>query len=259
MNEKTVSVAGGKFQVELLEAGSGDAVVFLHGAGGLLWDPVLEGLSQKYHVIAPRMPGSGGSTGLQHLLDHHDLFFFYLDLLDTLGLERAHLVGHSLGGWIAAELAALEPARFPKLALLAPIGLWNDDYPVKDFFTLMPNELAEIVFHDIKHPAAQMLLNPPQDPEASKLAAIETAKNRTAAARFIWPIPDKGLKDRIHRIQADTLIIWGKSDRLAPVQYADDFQRLIKNSTVAILDRSGHLPQVEQPDDTLTKVAEFLA
>ena len=258
MNERTVSLRGGKFAVELLEAGAGDDVLFLPGAWGLSWDPFLEGLLRQHHVIAPRMPGTGNSSGLQHLADHHDLFFFYLELLDELGLDRLALMGHSVGGWIAAELAALEPKRVAKLVLINPLGLWNDGYPVLDFLAMAPDEIAEAAFHDLNHPAAQKMSQPPPDQEAVKLAAIERAKNFSAAARFLWPIPDRGLKKRIHRIQAPTLILWGRSDRLAPVRYADDFQRLIPGSRAEIVEGAGHMPQVEQAEATLDRVSRFL-
>lgn len=258
MNEKTVSVTSGRFSVEVLEAGSGDDLLYLHGAGGLTWDPFLEALSERYHVIAPRTPGTGNSTGIENLLDHHDLFYFYLDFLDDLGLGAVNVMGHSMGGWFAAELAAMQPDRFKRVVLIDPIGLWNDDYPVLDIFAMLPNELVDAVFHDKNHPAAQMMLEVPTEEEAIKAAMIERTKNLSTAARYMWPIPDKGLKNRIHRITSPTLVLWGKSDKLAPVAYAADFGRAIKNSTVEVLDRSGHMPQLEQPEETLAKITAFL-
>lgn len=258
MHETKVTVRSGAFEIDVVEAGSGEDVVFLHGAVGLVWDSFLDGLAERYHVIAPRMPGTGGSTGLEDLLDHHDLFFFYLDLFDALGLDRTHLIGASLGGWIATELAALEPKRFDKLVLLSPIGLWDDDHPLPDIFALLPNELAEAAFHDPNHPAAKAMVELPTDAEALKVATINRAKTMTAAARFIWPIPDKGLKHRIHRVQASTLIVWGKSDGLAPPHYAGEFQRRIAGSQLTMLDDCGHMIAIEQPDKALACVTEFI-
>ncbi len=259
MDEKMVTVANGRFEVQTLEAGSGEVVVFLHGAGGLTWDPFLETLSESYHVIAPHLPGTGDSTGGEFFLDHHDAFYFYLDFLDALDLDQVHLIGHSMGGWMATEVAALQPMRFKTLTLLAPIGLWNDDYPVLDIWAMLPNEIVEAVFHDTNHPAAKMMLEVPTDPMELAKMQVEQTKNGQIAAKFMWPIPDKGLKHRIHRVSTPTLVLWGASDKLAPVQYAEDFGRLIAGSTVEIIADAGHIPQLEQTDATLEKVQAHLS
>ena len=259
MQERTVSVVNGKFSVELMEAGDGPDLLFIHGAGGLMWDPFLEQLSQRYHVIAPKLPGTGGSTGVEWLMDHHDVFYFYWDLLDELGVGDAIVVGHSMGGWFAAELAAMQPSRVSKLVLITPVGLWNDDYPVADFFAMLPNELVPALFHDAEHPAAKMMTAPPpEDPEEMKAAAVERAKNLQTAARFLWPIPDKRLAERIHRVSSPTLICWGESDGLVPPSYADDFNAAIAGSKVAKFAKSGHMPQVEEPEALLAAVGDFL-
>ena len=98
-------------------------------------DPYLDGLAERYRVFAPVHPGFGDSTGLEHIDDIIDLAIYYHDFMDELGLESAHVVGHSLGGMLAAEMAALDPRRVRKLVLCDPIGLWRDDAPVLDFFS----------------------------------------------------------------------------------------------------------------------------
>ena len=258
MQERTLSLVDGKFSVQIFEAGRGADLLFVHGAGGPIWDPFLDALAEHYHVVMPAHPGTGASTGFEHLLDHHDFLYWLLDVLDALAMDPVHVVGHSLGGWFAAELAAMQPQRLGKLVLIDPVGLWNDAYPVADFFAMLPTDLVEAVFHDPNHPAAKMMLEVPTDEGAVREAMITRAKNMSSAAKYLWPIPDKGLKQRIHRISAETLILWGKSDKLTPVQYADDFKRLIKNSRVEIFNRSGHMPQLEQPEETLAKVTAFL-
>ncbi len=258
MHSTIVSEAGGHFDVELLEDGDGPPLLYLHSAGGLLWDPFHDALAQRYHLIAPYIPGTGRSTGLTDLADHHDLFFFYLELLDALDLDQVRLIGHSMGGWIAAELAALAPTRIQQLVLIAPIGLWNDQYPVADFLTLPPSELVPAVFHDTTRPEAQALLNLPTDPDELQRATITRAKIRAAAARFLWPIPDKGLARRIHRIAAPTLILWGDHDGLLPPQYGDDFQAAIPNSRLIRFQHSGHIPHLEERDLALQHITAFL-
>ncbi|MYJ00939.1 MAG: alpha/beta fold hydrolase, partial [Chloroflexi bacterium] len=163
MEDKTISLVNGRFNVGYMEAGSGPDLLFIHGAGGLMWDPFLEQLSQHHRVIAPKLPGTANSTGVEWLMDHHDVFYFYWDFLDALGVDEVVVVGHSMGGWFAAEVAAMQPSRVSKLVLIAPAGLWNDDYPVADFFAMMPNELVPALFHDTNHPGAQMMTAPPPE------------------------------------------------------------------------------------------------
>lgn len=257
MQEKTLSIRGGKERVEFLEDGSGEDLVFFAGAGGVTWDPFLDALSQSFHVLAPRLPGTGNSTGDDDILDIHDLVYYLLDFLDGVGYGTGMLVGHSLGGMIAAELAAVQPERFKKVVLIAPTGLWNDNYPNEDFFLYrsMPEEMAALAFHD---PTALPRPAPPTDPEAVKQAMVNQAKLMTVAAKYLWPIPDRGLKKRAHRISAPTLLLWGKSDRIAPPQYAQDFQALLPRTTLRMFDRSGHMPQVEQRDEAIAAVRDFL-
>ena len=258
MEPKNVAVANGRFNVEVLEDGSGEDLLYLHAANGLTWDPFLEDLAKRYHVIAPKLPGTGSSTGQEHLMDHHDVFYFLWDLLDELSVDQVNVVGHSMGGWFAAELAAMQPGRVRKLVLISPMGLWNDGYPVADPFAMLPDEIIDATFHDTEHPAAKAMQEKPEDEAEVVVWTVEQAKNLSTAARFIWPIPDKGLSKRIHRISSPTLLLWGKSDGMTPVRYAEDFNKAIANSEIAILEASGHIPQAEEPEATLAKITAFL-
>jgi pimeloyl-ACP methyl ester carboxylesterase len=257
---RTLLVRDGQFAITLLEAGSGDPVVYLHGLEAPEWNPFLSGLAERHRVIAPSLPGSsGGSTGLTQLLDHHALFFLYQEILDALDLNSVRLVGHAFGGWLAAELAAIEPKRVSRLALIAPLGLWDDAHPVTDFFTLLPEELAAASYHDTDHPGAAAVRASGESDEEKKLIMLRRARDSSANARFIWPIPDKGLSTRIQRIAAPTLIIWGASDKIVPPHYAQDFSARIVGSRIAKIAAAGHLPHVEQPDATLAALTPFLA
>jgi pimeloyl-ACP methyl ester carboxylesterase len=258
MQETSVAIRNGRETVELLEAGTGPDLVFFAGAGGVTWDPFLDALSQSYHVIAPRLPGTGQSTGDDGILDIHDLIYYLLDLLDTLNVNDAVLMGHSLGGMIAAELATAHPHRFRRVVLIAPTGLWNERYPNEDFFLYrnMPQEMAVRAFHD---PSALPRPEPPTDPDVIQQATVTQAKLMTVAAKYLWPIPDKGLKKRAHRISAPTLLLWGTSDRIVAPSYADDFKALLPNATVKLFDKSGHMPHIEQRDEVLAAIKQFLA
>ena len=263
-SERTLSIRDGQFQIAILEGGAGTPVIFLHDLAGVSWDPFLEGLAAEHRVIAPGLPGSsGGSTGLEQLLDHHDLFFLYQEILDTLleelGVESVALVGHSFGGWLATELAALDPARVSALVLIAPLGLWNDAYPVTDFFALLPKEFTAAAFHDDAHPVAVATRDSGESEAEKKAVMLRRARDNSAVARFIWPIPDKGLWKRIQRVRTRTLIVWGESDGIVPPRYAEDFASRIPGSRVEMIAAGGHLPQVEQPESTLAVVRQFLS
>jgi pimeloyl-ACP methyl ester carboxylesterase len=256
---KNVAVRGGMFATEVIEEGSGPPLVFLHGVNNVQeGDPFLARLAQTHRVIAPRLPGFGESTGTEHLLDLHDLIYYELDLLDTLGLRGVPIVGHSLGGMVAAELAAVQPERFTALALIAPFGLWNPAYPVADFFTMSPAQLAAATYHDPQSPTAQAAARPPDDNEAYIAFMLDRAKSLATTAKYVWPIPNRGLAKRLHRVSAPTLLVWGESDRIVPPQYAEDFKTAIPNARVAIIRAAGHLPQVEQPDQLVATLREFL-
>jgi pimeloyl-ACP methyl ester carboxylesterase len=233
MQQRKVAVRGGMFETELIEDGSGPPLLVLHGVTNVQpGDPFLARLAARFHVIAPRLPGFGGSSGSEHLLDLHDLLYYELDLLDALGLRNLPVAGHSLGAMVAAELAAVQPERFSSLTLIAPFGLWNPDYPVADFFTLSPAQLAAATYYDPASPVAQAAARPPEDNEAYIAFMLDRAKSYSTAAKYLWPIPNRGLNKRLHRVSAPTLLVWGESDRIVPPRYAQAFQSLLANAKV---------------------------
>lgn len=259
MEEKTVSVRQGMFNVKLRTEGNGAPLLFLHGAGGLRgWDAYLANLAKTFTVYAPAHPGFETSSGLEHLDDMLDMVVYYNDFLDALKLESVHVVGHSMGGMIAAELAALSPHRVRRLVLANAVGLWLENTPVADFFAMTPAELGVALWHDPQSAMAQAMMAVPQDEKAQLEAYLTRMQHLSSAGKFLWPIPDKGLKKRIHRIQAPTLIVWGQSDGLAPVAYAHEFHRLIPGSQVTILPRCGHMPMYEDTNGFVQAVSTFL-
>ncbi|QRG69232.1 alpha/beta fold hydrolase [Brevibacillus choshinensis] len=239
-------------------AGQGEPVVYLHGAGGLAWDPFLEGLSHHYQVFAPHLPGTGRSSGLENIRDLWDLILCHYDLFDRLGLDAATVIGHSLGGMIGLELAATDQSRIKQLVAICPAGLFKEEEPVPDMFAMLPHELADLMVADSSSPAAEMLRYVPSTTEERIEATIQRMQNLQAAAKFLWPIPDKGLKHRIHRIKAPTLFIWGRQDRFMPVSYADDFCNRIPHAKLALIDQAAHLVTLEQTGQVLTAIQDFL-
>jgi pimeloyl-ACP methyl ester carboxylesterase len=257
LSDRIVSLPGGRTQT-VYEGGEGPPVVFLHGGGGLvLEDPLVGALESGHALVAPIAPGFADLADLDPLDDVHDLAMHYDDLLETLGLDGVPVVGHSFGGMIAAELAAHYPRRVSKLVLIAPVGLWNDEYPVADLFAALPTELPGLLYADTSHPAAQAMLAG-ADGEPDVEALVPVIQGLTALAKFMWPIPDRGLVRRLGRITAPTLLVWGELDALVPARYAEDFAAGIADSRTVIVPRAGHLPTVEMPKETTSAIREFL-
>ncbi len=204
MSSRIVDVNGGQFQIDVSETGSGDPLLYLHGIAGKQEGEFIAKLAASHRVIAPWIPGFGGSTGSEEIADFHDLIYLYLDLLDELDLRDLPIVGHSLGGMLAAELAAVQPDRFSKVVLIGALGLWDQDNQVMDFFTVPPSEFAEAMYADQKSEAALDIATTPQsrlpevDPETDEGKEVidyyvERAKSMSTAAKYLWPIPNKGL------------------------------------------------------------------
>jgi pimeloyl-ACP methyl ester carboxylesterase len=252
-------IGGERFEVEMQVFGSGAPLLFLHGAGGLIGiDPFLEELGKDFKVVAPHLPGYGESSGGELIEDVVDACLFYHQLMDDLGIETAHVVGHSMGGMLAAELAALDVHRIGKLVLVCPAGFWLEQFPLPDPFAMDLSVLAAHLFHDPKSPMSQMFSTIPTDPQQLADMYVERTKRLTQASRFLWPIPERGLKKRAWRIAAPTLVVWGESDRLIPPIYADEFTSRIRNSLSVVIEQAGHMVMYEQPQAFVNTVRDFL-
>jgi pimeloyl-ACP methyl ester carboxylesterase len=258
---QTLALRNGLFTVKYYQHGAGAPLVYLHGAGGLpAFTPDLETLSQRFAVTAPLHPGFG-STGEEHL--HADVLKLTLhtwDVLDRLGIDEPILVGHSMGGMLAAEMAAIEPRRVKKLVLVGAAGLWLDDYPTADFFAMTPEELVEAAFYDPQSDLAKAFLALPQDKDAANEVMIQRLKGFAAAGRFLWPLPDRGLSERLYRVKAPTLLLWGEGDKLIPVRYAQAFCDFLTSSAavkVELISRAGHMVLLDQTQAAIRAILEF--
>jgi pimeloyl-ACP methyl ester carboxylesterase len=258
VNDRIVEIRDGAVAFRVLSAGRGAPLVYFHSfheRGG--WSPFLDRLTARYTVHAPFHPGVQGSEGVESLDDLLDLVLAYDELFDRLGLERTHLVGHFFGGMVAAELAATLRARASKLVLVSPLGLWRDDAPPADVVILPAEDLLPALWRDPASPAARAWAALPENEGDNVAAQIESVQRRAAMAKFVWPIPDRGLRKRLHRIAAPTLVLWGDADRTNPVVYAEDWQRRIKGAALRLLP-GGHMALHEAPDAAAAAVAEFL-
>ena len=254
-----ISLQEGEFVAEVLRAGQGEPLVYLHGmVVRKEWAPFLDRLSGHFNVYAPYHPGYSQSRGLEHIDGVLDLALYYFDLLDALGIGEAYVVGHSLGGMVAAEMAALCRHYVKKLVMVGAAGLWRDDEPTLDFLAMTPQDLELALWADPGSAAATQAMAQPDSEEARDHLALDRIQDLTAAAKFLWPIPDKGLKKRLHRIESPTLILWGKQDRIIPAVYAEDFSQRISGSRLDVPPHWGHLPMLEHPEEFAGKVVEFL-
>lgn len=260
MNERTVETRRG-IKSRVFEAGSGPPLLSLHAAGGLLpEEPVLERLSQRFHVFAPEWPGYGETGGEDLLEDMLDFALHGWDLVEALGLDTAPVVvGHSMGGMIAAEMACLNPRGVAKLVLIAPAGLWIDAHPIPDLFTLLPFEYPKMLFHDAKKGEALLTAGLDfSDLEAMKTFLIGNARRLGTAGKILFPIPNRRVSKRLYRLTTRTLLVWGRSDRLIPPVYAERWQELLPSAELAWIDEAGHMASHEQPAAVAEAIEAFL-
>ena len=227
--------------VRYLVGGAGPDLVFLHGAGGVtVDDPLLAELAKAHRVYAPLVPGYGDSE--------EDFTLHTWDVVTALGLKDPILVGHSMGGMIAAEMAAVQPNDVSRLALIAPAGLWDDDHPIADLFSTLPYEMPALLFHDAEAGAAMLTAGRNvTDPGFLQAYLVTNARQLGMAGRILFPIPERGLAGRMHRIRARTVIVWGDSDRLIPPVYAHAFKKGISGAELVSIPEAGHMITLERP------------
>ncbi len=260
MAERSIETRRG-IKCRVREAGRGAPLVYLHGAGGLFpQEPLLEALAERFHVFAPTWPGWGAEGGEESLDDMLDFTLHGWDVVEALGLVRPHLVGHSMGGMIAAEMAAVDNGGLEKLALIAPAGVWLDAHPIPDLFAMTPFELPGYLFADSK--AGEAILTAGLDfsnMEALKGFMVGNARRLGTAGKILFPVPNRRFSKRAYRVSAPTLICWGEQDRLIPPVYADAWKRLIPQAELARFAGAGHMVTVEKAPALAKTIAEFLA
>ena len=245
--------------VRYFEGGSGHPLVFLHGAGGATAeDPFLAKLAERFHVYAPLLPGYGDSEECPTIRDMLDFTLHSWDVVAALGLKDPILVGHSMGGMIAAEMSAIAPNDVSRLALICPSGLWIDDHPIPDIFSTLPFEMPALLFHDAVAGAAQMTAGLALDDPAFLQAYLVTnARQLGMAGKILFPIPERGLAERLYRVSARTVLVWGDSDKLIPPVYAQAFKQKISGAQLVSVPEAGHLIHWEKPRECIEAIARL--
>lgn len=240
----------------LKRGGAGRPLLYLHGASGAaVVQPFMTELAKEYDVLVPEHPGFGESDEPAWLDNIHDLAYFYLDFMEEFDLRDAIVVGSSIGGWLALEIAIRSTERIRALSVIGPSGIYVDGLPRGDIFLWSAEERVRNLFVD--QSIADRILAQPQTPESLEMAT----KNSFTVARLAWEprLFDPHLHKWLHRIDVPTQILWGDSDKILPVGYAPALQKLIRGSRVDIVPACGHLPQAEKPDVFLALFRDFAA
>jgi len=229
--------------VAVLTAGDGPPLLFFHGAGTITGFDALLPLAGRFRVIAPNHPGYGLSADDTSVDSIHDYALHYLDLLDQLGLDEFTLVGHSMGGLLAAWFAIEQTRRVQKLVLVSPLGLRVPEHPTVDLFAIPDEELLAYVAADLSVFEGKV----PMPPTPEFLA--ERYRESTSTARMFWNRSyDLKLPRWLHRLTMPTLLLWGELDRLIPSGQAAVWAELLPNVQTEILPGVGHVPFEETPD-----------
>jgi pimeloyl-ACP methyl ester carboxylesterase len=241
--------------VRLWRDGQGEALLYLHGAAGVPgWLPFFAQLAARHEVVVPEHPGFGTSDNPGWIRNVGDVAMYYLDFLDELDAQRVHLVGHSLGGWIAAELAVRNSTRLATLTLIAPAGIRVKGVPMGDNFIWSPEETARNLFYDQSF-ADNILAQVPSEEEADRQLT-----NRFMAAKLGWEPRwfNPSLERWLHRIKVPTHVLWGADDKFLPSRYAELWRERVPGAKVDLIPQCGHLPHIEKADATAEKILGFL-
>lgn len=245
-------------QLEVVDRGQGRPILLLHEEDGLTpRAPFLALLAAYGRVLAPSHPGFGHSPDSTFIDTVDDLSYLYLDLLAELNLRDVVVIGCSLGGWIAAEMAVKSTERIDKLVLVAPVGIKVGDRETRDIpdiFALSPAEVTRLKYHDPTRAAIDYTIL--SDDELTVIA-----RNREATALYVWEpyCHNPKLRHRLHRIDIPTLLLWGASDRFVPPgYYGAAYQKAIPGAKLEMIDEAGHLPHIEQPETCVERVRAFI-
>lgn len=242
--------------LELLRLGGGRPLLILHGGGGVEPAPYLDTLAQHFDVIAPSHPGFGHSPSPERIDTIDDLAYLYLDLLHNLARPDTIVMGYSLGGWLAAEIAVRNTQDFSHLILVDPVGIkvgdrWTRDIP--DIFAMPWEEVSRLLYHD-----PEPWLPNLDDLSDEQLATM--ARNREALALYGWEpyMHNPKLKQRLHRVDRPALLLWGESDGLVARDYMEAFTAAIPGAQLQTIPAAGHRPYLEQPDRFVQLVRGFV-
>jgi pimeloyl-ACP methyl ester carboxylesterase len=256
--------------VHVLDEGTGDPVLYLHGFADVhgvteSWLPFHQRIAQRTRLIAPAHPGCARSDENSDIEAVEDVVFHYLEVLDALGLKRFDLIGNCLGGWIAAELAVRHPEKLRKLVLIGALGLIVEGAPTGDIFMMAQPEygssyasLRQMLFASAD--AAEALAMFP-DGKGDLEDELRRYQMLRLSSRIGFKPPyfySYALRNRLHRIAAPALILWGENDGFVPTTHGALYAERIPDASLALIPGAGHSIAVEKPVETARLVLDFL-
>ncbi len=243
--------------LEVRRKGRGPALLMLHGGSGPVSQmPFADRLAEHFEIFAPVHPGFDGSRIPERFDNLEDLVYLYLDMMDALALKSAVVMGNSLGGWLAAEIAVRNLQRISKLVLVDAVGIKpgrREERDIADVFATSQAELARLTWYD-----------PSLAPDVTKMTEAQlkiVAGNRVALSLYGWDpyLHNPKLRYRLHRITVPTLFLWGASDGLVKPAYGKAFCEMIPGAKMIVIDKAGHAPHAEQPELFVKHVLDFAA
>lgn len=255
--EEFVEAAG--LRIQLRRGGAGAPLLILHGELGVPgWLSAYAQLAQHFTVYVPSLPGFGQSARPDWIISVRDLAAWVTWFVRDLKLPQPlPVIGSSLGGWVAAEIATVNPGLFTKMVLVGAAGLKPDEGQVWDYF-----------MHSNKEAFAQAFFDPANAPEYARYYGdgwtredeLQAEVNREMAARLVWKpyMRSHTLLALLGGITTPTLVVWGRQDAIIPLNVCQGYVRAIPGARAHVLDRCGHLPEMEQPEAFVSAVREFL-
>jgi pimeloyl-ACP methyl ester carboxylesterase len=240
--------------VTLTDRGAGPAVLVLHGgAGPVSVARFVEAMSATHRVLAPTQPGFGGTPRPEWLMNIGDIAQTYSELLERYELQDVLVIGFSMGGWVASELSTRAEGRMRGVILVDGAGgIRVEGHHVANVFALTPQQLSALSYHD---PATFGIDPSRMAPE--QIAAMAANFKTLAIYLRDQESQDPTLRARLAKVKKPALVIWGDSDRIISREYSQDYANAFPRGRLEVIEKCGHLPQVEQPERLMALISGF--
>ena len=256
MMSEFLTIQGMKIEVERMGSGSPLLVLLSEEAAFERTSPFIAELSRTHELVIPQAPGFGNSERPDWIGNPDDISYIYLDMVEKLGLKNIPVLGLSFGGWIAAEMAVKDDSFISKLVLVSPFGVKIGgpfDRDIQDIWTLHPSKVAELKYYDTDFGKRDYTQTPEEE-------VTIVARNLESFARFCWDpyMHNPKLRQRLHRVNVPTLLIWGDKDSITSPAYGEAYAKLIPGAKFSLVPGAGHYPHIEKPDAFLSVLKPFI-